>query len=149
MFMLSALAVLASACATEAPAPEPAAPPAGASAGWPPEGRSASGLAFGNWRGGDPGRLAPAFAQEIRTRMNGKALGAIRADLEANRFECRDANRPDGRPVPDLECRLGVMERDCNHEWWVVVERAGAEPLAGYDLMCLGALPAPASKRGG
>jgi hypothetical protein len=31
------------------------------------------------------------------------------------------------------------MERQCAIDWYVVVERAGAQPIAGHDVMCLGA----------
>jgi len=31
------------------------------------------------------------------------------------------------------------MERQCAIDWYVVVERARAEPIAGHDVMCLGA----------
>jgi hypothetical protein len=31
------------------------------------------------------------------------------------------------------------MERQCAIDWYVVVERGRAPPIAGYDVMCLGA----------
>ena len=96
----------------------------------PPEGPGAGGLDFGRWRGADPAVYAPAFQTQVRARYTGQSSSAIRTDLEANGFACEDGGR--------LDCRIEIMERQCAHDWYVVVER-GREPVAGFDLMCLGA----------
>lgn len=96
----------------------------------PPEGQGAAGLDFGRWRGADPAAYASAFRTQIRTRYAGQSEAQIRADLEANGFACEDGAR--------LDCRIEIMERECAHDWYVVVER-GREPVAGFDVMCLGA----------
>ena len=66
----------------------------------------------------------------MRARYAGQSAVQIRTDLEANGFACEDGGR--------LDCRIEIMERECAHDWYVVVER-GREPVAGFDVMCLGA----------
>lgn len=144
VLIMAALAALA-ACASGAveqgdrPNPFPVArgsalpPPAPASAGQtaPPQGEAPGGLDFGQWRGADPAVYAPAFQERVRARYANQETSAVRADLERNGFACTGSGR--------LECRIEIMERDCAIDWYVVVERAGAQPVAGHDVMCLGA----------
>ena len=108
-------------------------PPDAARAGQtaPPEGAGAGGLEFGQWRGADPATYAPAFQDRVRARYANQEVSYIRADLERNGFACEQSGR--------LECRIEIMERQCAIDWYVVVERAGAQPIAGHDVMCLGA----------
>jgi hypothetical protein len=108
-------------------------PPAGDSRGQsaPPEGAGAGGLDFGQWRGADPATYSPAFQERVRTRYANQEISYIRADLERNGFACEQSGR--------LECRIEIMERRCAIDWYVVVERAGAQAIAGHDVMCLGA----------
>ena len=106
-------------------------PDAGAGQAAPPEGVHAGGVDFGQWRGADPGVYAPAFQTQIRQRYAGQDAVRMRADLERNGFACEDQNR--------LDCRIEIMERQCAVDWYVVLERASAEPVAGYETMCLGA----------
>lgn len=97
----------------------------------PPQGAGAGGLDFGQWRGADPAAYAPAFQTRVRERFAGRDRAAIKTDLEANGFACQDGER--------LECRIEIMEQQCAVDWYVVVERNRAEPVAGFDRMCLGA----------
>lgn len=140
--MLSAFAAGA-AVATELdaePAPSPfpvqpgtAAPPPPQSV-WqaaPPEGLGPGGIDFGPWRSADPSRYAPAFQSQVRQRYANRSTEDIRADLAANGFACENASR--------LDCRIEIMERECAMDWYVVVERGRPEPIAGFDVMCLGA----------
>jgi hypothetical protein len=108
------------------------APPSGAAIAGraPPEGQGAGGLDFGRWRSGDPAAYAATFQAQIRARYAGRQAGDIRTELEANGFACED-----GR---GLDCRIEIMERECAHDWYVVVE-PGREPIAGFDKVCLGA----------
>jgi hypothetical protein len=107
-------------------------PPAQAAAhAAPPEGAGPAGLDFGQWRQADPATYGPAFQTQVRTRYNGRTTAQIRADLEANGFACEDEAR--------LDCRIETMENQCAIDWYVVVERGRAEPIAGFDRMCLGA----------
>lgn len=141
LFALIVIAALA-ACASGAPeGPTNAAlaaargtalpPPAEAGAGRsaPPEGQGPGGIDFGRWRGADPAVYAPAFQNQIRARYAGRQGGDVRTDLETNGFACEDGAR--------LDCRIEIMERQCAHDWYVVVE-PGREPVAGFDVMCLG-----------
>lgn len=97
----------------------------------PAEGRSAAGVDFGQWRSADPGVYAPAFQAQMRQRLAGRSWAQIQADLVANGFACETASR--------LDCRIEIMERQCAFDWYVVLERAEAEPVAGFEIMCLGA----------
>jgi hypothetical protein len=106
-------------------------PPSAASQHAPPEGAHAGGIDFGQWRQADPETYTPRFETQIRQRFAGKTNAEIRADLERNGFACEDAAR--------LDCRIEIMERQCAVDWYIVIEQAGAAPVAGFDRMCLGA----------
>jgi hypothetical protein len=108
--------------------PPPAPSATGATA--PPEGRGPGGIDFGQWRNADPAVYGPAFQTQIRQRYAGQTEAQMRADLQANGFACEE-----GR----FDCRIEIMERQCAFDWYVVTERAQAEPVAGFDIMCLGA----------
>lgn len=97
----------------------------------PPEGAGPGGLDFGQWRSADPAAYAPSFQQQVRNRFAGQDAAAIKASLEANGFACEESGR--------LDCRIEIMERECAYDWYVVLERGRAEPVAGFDQMCLGA----------
>jgi hypothetical protein len=99
----------------------------------PPEGVAAGGFDFGQWRGADPAVYSPAFEARMTARLAGKSRDQAKADLESNGFACRDRGAA-------LECRIEIMERQCAHDWYVALEPARAAPIAGFDLMCLGAL---------
>lgn len=139
-----AAVLLLGACATGGAAEEPAAPspfpvqrgtapppPAQtANQSAPPEGRAAGGVDFGQWRSADPAAYAAAFQAQMRSRLAGRDAAAAKQDMEANGFACEDAAR--------LDCRIEIMERQCGFDWYVVIERGDA-PVAGFDIMCLGA----------
>ncbi len=110
--------------------PPPAASAAGQTA--PPEGAGPGGVDFGRWRQADPAQYAPAFQAQLRQRYAGQSEAQIRADLAANGDACRENG---GRS----ECRIEIMERQCAFDWYAVLERGRAEPVAGFDIMCLGA----------
>lgn len=146
--LLIAMVAALAACANSPPGEQPlgenpfpvargsALPPPGvANAGpgrtAPPEGTGAAGLDFGRWRGADPATYAPEFQSRVRQRYAGQSAAQIRGDLQANGFLCEDGER--------LDCRIEIMERQCAIDWYVVVERSRAEPVAGYEVMCLGA----------
>lgn len=98
----------------------------------PPEGATAGGLDFAQWRSADPAAYAPAFQTRIRQRYANQSAAQIKADLEANGFACEQRQR--------LDCRIEIMERQCAYDWYVVVEPGRPEPVAGFDQMCLGAM---------
>lgn len=95
----------------------------------PPEGAAAGGLDFGQWRSTDPARYEPAFQRTIAQRFVGKSSAQVRSDLEANGFACEDTTR--------LDCRIEITEQQCAIDWYVVVERARPEPIAGFEHVCL------------
>lgn len=97
----------------------------------PPEGRAVGGIDFGQWRTADPDAYAQSFQVQMRQRYAGQNASQIEADLAANGFACENVSR--------LDCRIEIMDRQCAIDWYVVVERAREEPIAGYDVMCLGA----------
>jgi hypothetical protein len=99
----------------------------------PPEGAAPGGIDFGQWRAADPANYGPAFERQIRARAANKTTPQLQADLEANGFACADRGG-------NLQCRIEIMERQCAHDWYVVLEAGRAEPVAGFDVMCLGAL---------
>jgi hypothetical protein len=57
---------------------------------------------------------------------------ASRADLERDGFECKDGNRPDGRPVPALECLRQYERNEEVHAWSVQFWPDDREPRARY-----------------
>jgi hypothetical protein len=143
--MVIALVALLGACATgggepaadAGSSPFPAqrgsalAPPAPTGASAPPEGATAGGVDFGQWRQADPAVYGPALQTQIRQRFAGQSSAQIRSSLEASGFRCEDDRR--------LDCRIEIMERQCAFDWYVVLERGEREPVAGFDQMCLGA----------
>lgn len=97
----------------------------------PPEGVGPGGVDFGQWRSADPAVYTPAFQTQMRTRLSSLTRAEVAADLAANGFACEDGER--------LDCRIEIMERECAFDWYVVLEAGRAEPIAGFELMCLGA----------
>lgn len=140
--LIAALAACASggtgADAPRGPTPFPVArgsalppPSPGAAQAAPPEGQAGGGFDFGQWRGADPSAYETQFQARVAARAQGRSTAEIRADLAANGFACEDGAR--------LDCRIEIMEQQCAHDWYVVVEPRQAGPIAGYDVMCLGA----------
>ncbi len=111
-------------------APPPPAP-SGSAQTAPAEGIAAGGIDFGQWRSANPETYGPAFETQMRRRFAGQEAAAARADLEANGFTCGGS--------PTLQCRIEIMENSCAKDWYVVFERNRPEPVAGFDVMCLGA----------
>lgn len=97
----------------------------------PPEGAGAGGIDFGQWRSAEPSAYGQAFRIQVRDRFAGQDRAAIRADLERNGFACDDADL--------LQCRIEITENRCAVDWYIVYERAAAEPIAGFDKMCVAA----------
>ena len=52
--------------------------------------------------------------------------------LETDGFACRDGNRPDGHPVPQLECERIYAFEDDVHAWTVEFWANEARPRAHY-----------------
>ena len=121
---MAALAVLAlaSACATDKVAGGPR----------PPQGPGPGGTEFGFWNRDAEGSVDAGFRSYImRTYNAGDELKA-RAALEKDGFRCLDGNRPDGRPVPQLECERLFQLNDDVHAWTVEFWPAEKEPRSHY-----------------
>jgi len=106
-------------------------PPPAASAGRqaaPPEGQASGGIDFGLWRGAETGSYSANFSNLIAAREQGRDAPQVRADLEANGFDCEDARR--------LDCRIEISEQQCAYEWYVVVEAGRASPVAAFEKSC-------------
>lgn len=97
----------------------------------PVEGVTPLGLDFGQWKSADPALYGPRFESQMRARYAGRDGAAARSDLEANGFACEE-----GRA---LQCRIEIMDQGCAKDWYVVFEPRRSEPIAGFDVMCLGA----------
>jgi hypothetical protein len=105
----------------------------------PPEGKAQGGLDFGRWRSANPETNLSAFTAEIaRIAPPGTSRISVEARMLANGFDCRDGNRPDGRPVPLLECHRGALEAGCATDWTVEVWSAEPTPKARFSRVCLG-----------
>ncbi len=109
-------------------APPPPAPASSAQAA-PAEGVSASGIDFGQWRSADPERYGEAFDQQMRQRFAGRDGASARAELEQAGFACHGDN--------PMQCRIEIVDGGCEKDWYVVFERARAEPISGFDSICL------------
>jgi len=94
----------------------------------PPEGRAAGGFDFGAWRSEDPTVYANAFQRNIAARLGGRSAADAKADLEANGFACAAG--------ANVDCRIEIVDNACSFDWYVVVERGTAAPIAGFDRLC-------------
>ncbi len=84
----------------------------------------------GNGASADPATCQPRFSTQIAQRLAGKSRAEARADLEANGFACTEQ-------ASSLECRIEIMERQCAHDWYVVLDPSTPAPVSGFDVMCL------------
>ena len=117
-----AVAMLAAACATDDIQGGPR----------PPQGPGPAGTEFGFWDRDAEGAVDADFRTFImRTYNIGEEVRA-RTVLEKDGFNCRDANRPDGRPVPSLECERVYSHDQDVHAWVVEFWAKDREPRAHY-----------------
>jgi hypothetical protein len=139
---LLAFGIALGACA--GPGPREPTPPdvalPGAQANGPPEGEGQSGLDYGAWRALDPDarsrRFAEAAAKRFPQDLEPERLAGA---LQLDGFSCRDGDRPDAQPVPELECRLEAMHQGCAIDWVVELWPGEPAPRARVDTFCLGA----------
>ncbi len=98
----------------------------------PPQGVGAGGTDFGYWRRDAEGAVDAAFRVFVTGKYDGGDTARAQTDLTADGFECQDGNRPDGRPVPELECiRVYQLNEDV-HAWSVEFWPDEAEPRSRY-----------------
>jgi hypothetical protein len=98
----------------------------------PPQGPGPGGTEFGFWDRDAEGSVDLGFRTYVTRTYNVGDEVKARATLERDGFSCRDGNRPDGRPVPQLECeRLYQLNEDV-HAWTVEFWANEREPRAHY-----------------
>jgi hypothetical protein len=98
----------------------------------PPEGKGPGGTDFGYWNRDMDGAVDAAFRRFITQRYDADDAAQARVDLEKDGFSCKDGNRPDGRPVPVLECARLYRRADTVYDWTVEFWAADSEPRARY-----------------
>lgn len=117
-----ALLALASACASDKLAGGPR----------PPQGPGPGGTQFGFWNRDAEGAVDSSFRAYITAAYNAGDEAKARGVLERDGFSCRDGNRPEGRPVPLLECERLFQLNDDVHAWTVRFWPNQREPEAHY-----------------
>lgn len=98
----------------------------------PPEGVSRLGTNFGNWNLDAEGAVDQGFRSQILSSYPMTDAARARRDLEADGFRCQDGNRPDGAPVPELDCLRMFRMNDIVHAWTVQFWPKEARPRARY-----------------
>ncbi len=120
ILLASTLAVMTAACAS------------GGSGDRPPQGVGPGGTNFGQWRYDAEGAIDAGFRSFITGKYDARDAGRAMDDLTADGFECQDGNRPEGRPVPELECiRVYQLNEDV-HAWSVEFWPEDSEPRSRY-----------------
>lgn len=98
----------------------------------PPQGPGPGGTEFGFWGRDAEGAVDADFRSFVtRAYSTGDEIKA-RKTLEVDGFNCRDGNRPDGRPVPKLECERIYSFNDDVHAWTVEFWPNESRPRAHY-----------------
>ena len=85
----------------------------------PPQGPGPAGTNFGFWDRDAEGAVDQDFRRFIGGRWQGGQEAEARKVFETDGFTCRDGNRPDGAPVPELECERVYSVNDNVHSWTV------------------------------
>lgn len=98
----------------------------------PPQGAGPAGTQFGFWDRDAEGAVDADFRSYVTRAYNMGDEAKAQAALQTDGFTCRDGNRPDGRPVPKLECeRIYAYDQDV-HAWTVEFWGNEREPRAHY-----------------
>lgn len=110
-------------------------------------------LDLGNWKGAhSPDDLGAAFAAQIEVRYGPEpGLQAVKKDLQANGFSCRDVAPVEARSDYLLAtCDRQEMHKSCNNIWSVslrfdhssrALDSTRVTPNGGFERLCLGATP--------
>jgi hypothetical protein len=98
----------------------------------PPQGPGPGGTEFGFWDRDAEGAVDAGFRSFITRLYDPADEAKARATLQTDGFNCRDGNRPDGRPVPTLECERIYSVNDDVHAWTVQFWPNEREPRAHY-----------------
>jgi len=118
----AAVLALASACASDKVAGGPR----------PPQGPGPGGTQFGFWNRDAEGAVDATFRTYISAAYNIGDEAKARATLEKDGFRCQDGNRPEARPVPQLECERLFQLDDDVHAWTVEFWANEREPRSHY-----------------
>jgi hypothetical protein len=78
------------------------------------------------------GSVDSAFRAFIYKKYSPQDAVTARVDLEKDGFACKDKNRPDGAPVPELACSREYYVNDEIHAWTVAFWPDRREPEAHY-----------------
>lgn len=98
----------------------------------PPQGAGPAGTQFGFWDRDAEGAVDASFRSYISRTYDVGDEARARVALEQDGFKCENGDRPDGRPVPTLECeRLYSVENDV-HAWTVEFWPNEQQPRAHY-----------------
>ncbi|MDP3493291.1 MAG: hypothetical protein Q8R82_09250 [Hyphomonadaceae bacterium] len=98
----------------------------------PPQGPGPGGTQFGFWDRDAEGAVDADFRSYVTRAYNVGEETKARTTLETDGFKCMDGNRPDGRPVPELECERIYSVNDDVHAWTVEFWPKEREPRAHY-----------------
>ncbi len=98
----------------------------------PPQGPGPAGTEFGFWSRDAEAAVDAGFRSFISHRYQIGDVAKAQADLTKDGFECKDGNRPDGRPVPALECVRLYQSGDEISAWSVEFWPNDREPRAKY-----------------
>jgi hypothetical protein len=98
----------------------------------PPQGSGPAGTLFGFWDRDAEGSVDAAFRSYIARTYDLGDEAKARATLEKDGFSCRDGNRPDGAPVPQLECQRLYQQGENVHAWVVKFWPGQREPESHY-----------------
>ena len=85
----------------------------------PPQGPGPAGTQFGFWDRDAEGAVDAEFRSYVTHAYASGDEAKAREVLETDGFACRDGNRPDGHPVPQLECERIYAFEDDVHAWTV------------------------------
>ncbi|MET0545279.1 MAG: hypothetical protein ABWZ40_03120 [Caulobacterales bacterium] len=108
---------------------------------------------FGDWKGAqNPDQLSDAFAAQIDARYGPEpGLLAVKKDLEANGFVCRDVPPVEARgDYLVAACDRQEMLQSCNNIWSVslrfdhnsrALDATRVTARGGFERLCLGANP--------
>lgn len=98
----------------------------------PPVGKGPAGTDFGYWNRDAEGSVDQAFRSHITATYKVADTARAQKTLEADGFRCQDGNRPDGQPVPALECTRQVKVNEDVHAWSVQFWPSEPRPRARY-----------------
>ena len=98
----------------------------------PPQGPGPAGTEFGFWDRDAEGSVDAGFRAYIMQTYNIGDEAKARAAFEKDGFTCEDGNRPDGKPVPQLECERLFQLNDDVHAWTVEFWPNEREPRSHY-----------------